>query len=206
MRPTPRPPARLKAALALALMTLCLGVLLVLLWPIHRIVLQAVALAAIFIGLGLCPPFAGWVARMPLAHRAVFFLLVLSVVAGHFSLDKRTYYPFVAWGIFSAVSEKDPVLCRELVGTTAHGKSVRLLVEQLFPSIVQFDLPPADQTKEMDDLVQALARVYNQIHPSEPVRQVDLMLLAVQLTPSSSEPRHQPSCELLQRYDISSGL
>lgn len=189
---------------ALAVITLCVGILVYLLWPIHRLVLQAVALLVFFLGFRFCPPLTRWFVRMPALHRLAFSLLLGAVVIGHFSLTTYRYYPFVAWEIFSAVSEKDSVLCRELIGTTEQGKSVRLLVEQLFPSIVQFNLPPASEDQQMEKLVHALAQAYNANHAADPVRQVDLMLMAVDLHPSSREFRTEPSCELLQRYDISS--
>jgi hypothetical protein len=205
MRPTPRPLPPLRHAAALAGLVFCAALIVCLLWPIHRIVLQAVALVVIFAAFCSCPPVKNWLTRMSAFHRTAFFVLLAAVVVGHFSLTTRKYYPFVAWGIFSAVSEKSPVLCRELIGTTAQGKSVRLLVEQLFPSIIQFDLPPVDEPQKTDDLARALAEAYNERHAADPVRQVDLMLMAVELHPSSRESRGQPSCELLQRYDISSG-
>jgi hypothetical protein len=189
---------------ALAVITLCVGVLVYLLWPIHRLVLQAVALLVFLLGFRFCPPLTRWLARMPALHRLSFFLLMGAVVVGHFSLTTYRYYPFVAWEIFSGVSEKDSVLCRELIGTTEQGRPVRLLVEQLFPSIIQFDLPPAGEDQKIEKLVHVLARAYNAHHPSDPVSHVDLMLMAVDLHPSPGESRPEPSCELLQRYEISS--
>jgi len=201
MRP---PPFSLQTGLSLAVIALCVAVLTCYLWPIHGVIFQIYALAALFLALRYCPPVARWLERMPGPHRAVLILLIAGVVAGHFTLSTRKYYPFIAWDIFAAVSEKDPVFCRELIGTTADGKSVRLRVEQLFPSIVQFDLPPADQPEKMDTLVHALAKAYNERHTSNPLRQVDLMLMAVELHPPPGESRDQPSCELLQHYDVSS--
>jgi hypothetical protein len=56
----------------------------------------------------------------------------------------------------------------------------------------------------MEPLVQSMARVYNEHHGGDPVRQVDLMIMAVQLHPPASESRALPSCELLKHYAISS--
>jgi hypothetical protein len=101
------------------------------------------------------------------------------------------------------------VTCRQFLATTASGKKVRLLAEQLFPSIVQIDemenlddpryFPP-DTT---DRLALALAKAYNDRHADDPVRQVDLVVLAVQLHPPATESRALPSCELLKHYEIS---
>jgi hypothetical protein len=203
MSPSP-PRIPLRAGLAMAVIVLCMAILTCLLWPIRGIVLQIYALAALFLGFRHCPPIPRLLERMPAYHRSVFFLLLAGVVIGHFTLSTRRYFPFVAWDIFAAVSEKSPVSCRELIGTTAEGKSVRLLVEQLFPSIIQFDLPPDDQPEKMESLVHALAKAYNERHAADPLRRVDLMLMAVELHPPPLERRDQPSCELLQRYDISS--
>jgi hypothetical protein len=160
---------------------------------------QAYLLIVILVAFRHWPPLARWVEGMPTGHRAVFFAMVLGMIAGHFSLNGRTYFPFVAWEIFPFVREEDPVSCREFVATTANGKSVRLLAEQLFPSIVQFNPPVDNDSAAMTDLVHALAKVYNQQHADDPVRRVDLVRVAVQL-------HHPvpPSCEYLKSYAISS--
>ena len=204
MRPSPSPPSPLQAAVATAVMVLSIAVVTYHFWQIRGILLQVYALAALFLAFRYCPPVANWIKRMPVPHRAIFFLLLAAIIAGHLREDKRTYYPFVTWDIFATVSERDPVECRELIGTTTGGKSVRLLAEQLFPSITQFDLPPRDQPEKMEHLVHAMAKVYNARHAIDPLQHVDLMLMAVELHPPSDRSLHQPSCELLQRYDISS--
>jgi hypothetical protein len=164
-----------------------------------RIAAEAFLLAAILIALRHGTPIGRWIGTMPAAHRVVFFTLIVGMIAGHFTLNGRTYFPFVAWEIFPFAREEDPVSCPQFLATTASGKSVRLLVEQLFPSIVQFN-PPADKdSSAMTDLVHALAKVYNQHHADDPVRRVDLVLISV--------PLHHPtppSCEYLKHYAISS--
>ena len=186
------------------MIAVCLATLTYYLWPIHGLLFEVYALTGLFIAFRAAPPVKRWLAGLPPLHRGIFYVLLAVVVAGHLRSDKRTYFPFVAWDIFSAVSEQDTVSCRELIGTTVSGKSVRLLVEQLFPSIVQFDLPPQNEPEQMAHLVTALARAYNARHTADPVRQVDLVRMAVQLH-SPSRPSHRPpSCQFLQRYDISS--
>jgi hypothetical protein len=154
------------------------------------------------------PPMIRWVTSMPAAHRVVFGVLIGAMILGHYTLNGRTYFPYVVWEIFPFVREDDPVECREFIATTESGRKVRLLVEQLFPSIVQFN-PPLDAEGNplpaMEPLIRAMAKVYNAHHAADPVRHVDLMIMAVKLHPSASESRVLPSCELLKRYDISSG-
>jgi hypothetical protein len=91
------------------------------------------------------------------------------------------------------------------MATTAGGKSVRLLVEQLFPSIVQFNPPDDNNSIAMTRLVDALAKAYDRQHPADPVRRVDLVQLSVKLHPSADQSDHSPTCELLKSYDVSSG-
>jgi hypothetical protein len=157
------------------------------------------------IALRPAPPVARWLAATPVAHRFIVYALLLAVVAGHFTLSTRRFFPFVAWDIFSSVSEQETVFCRELIGTTASQKKVRLLAEQLYPSIIQFDLPPSTQSAKLDRLVAAMAKTYDAQHAADPLREVDLMLMAVKLHQPPGQPRSQPSCELLQRFDLSPG-
>ena len=72
-----------------------------------------------------------------------------------------------------------------------------------FPSIVQFDLPAHDEPLKMERLVTVLAAEYNRHHAADPVREVDLMMMAVKLHLPPGQLRSQPSCELLQRFDLS---
>jgi hypothetical protein len=168
---------------------------------------QALLLILILRAFCYWPPMVRLVASMPVPHRVVFGLLLGAMMLGHYTLNSRAYFPYVAWEIFPFVREDDPVTCREFIATTASGRKVRLLVEQLFPSIVQFN-PPLDREGNplpaMEPLVQALARAYNGRHADDPVRHVDLMVMAVKLHPPAAESRAQPSCELLRPYDISS--
>ena len=189
---------------ALGVLVGCLALLTWFTWPIHRYVFQVYAVVALLIAMGTVPPIARHLAVMPLAHRGILYLLIVAVVAGHFTLQQKRFFPFVVWDIFAAVGKQETVFCRELIGTTASQKKVRLLVEQLYPSIVQFDLPPRDQPGNLDLLVSAMARNYNARHPADPLREIDLMLMAVKLHPPPGQIR-QPSCELLQRFDLSPG-
>jgi len=150
------------------------------------------------------PPMVRWVTSMPVPHRAVFALLIGGMVLGHYTLNGRTYFPFVVWEIFPFVHEDDPVTCREFIATTASGAKVRLLVEQLFPSIVQVNPLDSYSPEATEHLARALAKIYNERHTDDPVRQVELMVMAVKLHPPANESRAQPSCELLKRYNISS--
>jgi hypothetical protein len=148
---------------------------------------------------------------MPAAHRVIFGLLIGAMILGHYTLNGRTFFPFVVWEIFPFVHEGDPVTCREYIATTAGGTKVRLLVEQQFPSIVQVD--PLDALDDpnlyppgtTEQLARALARAYNERHAADPVQQVDLFVMAVPLHPPAGETRTQPSCELLKHFDLSSG-
>jgi hypothetical protein len=200
---TPPARAQLATVAAIVVIVICFAVLTIYFWPIWRYVLQLYAVAGVLIALRAAPPVARWIPSLPLAHRTIFYLLLAAVVAGHFTLQQKKYYPFVVWDIFAAVSEQETVFCRELVGTTATGKQVRLLVEQLFPSIIQFDLPPDTEPEAMNRLVAALTRQYNAHHADDPVREVDLMLMAVKLHLPPGQTRSQPSCELLQRFELS---
>ncbi len=153
------------------------------------------------------PPMVRWVTSMPVFHRTMLALLVGSMILGHYTLNSRAYYPYVSWFIFSTVREDDPVTCREFIATTASGQKVRLLVEQLFPSIVQIyplDDPTQYSPAQLDELAHAMATAYNQHHADDPVHRVDLVVMAVKLHPPAAESRAQPSCQLLNRYDISS--
>jgi hypothetical protein len=202
---TPPDRASLLPAVSIAVIVTCLAALTWELWPIHGLVFQVCALMALLAAFRACPPIARWLAGTPIAHRAVCYVLLAAVAAGHFSLSTRRWYPFVAWDIFSSVSEQETVFCRELIGTTESQKQVRLLVEQLYPSIIQFDLPLSDQPANLDLLVAAMAKTYDAGHPADPLRHIDLMLMAVKLHPPLTQTRSQPSCELLQRFDLSSG-
>jgi hypothetical protein len=171
-----------------------------------RVTGQALLLMMILRAFCYWPPMGRWAAAMPVPHRVVFGLILAGMVLGHYTFNTRRYFPFVAWEIFPFVSAHDPVTCRQFLATTASGKKVRLLAEQLFPSIVQIenlDDPryfPPDTT---DRLALALAKAYNDRHADDPVRQVDLVVLAVQLHPPATESRALPSCELLKHYEIS---
>ena len=202
-----RAPSRLHPAIVVAIIGLCIALII---WMVSfavplKLAGQAYLLIVILLAYRYWPPMIRWVASMPVAHRAVFGLLVGGMVLGHYTLNGRTYFPFVVWEIFPFVHEDDPVTCREFIATTASGAKVRLLVEQLFPSIVQVNPLDSYSPEATEHLARALAKIYNERHTDDPVRQVELMVMAVKLHPPANESRAQPSCELLQRYDISSG-
>ncbi len=154
------------------------------------------------------PPFAAWLKAMPVAHRIVFGVLVGGMFLGHFTWNGRTYFPFVVWEIFPHAEARTTVTAHEFIGQTASGRKVRLLAEQLFPSIVQIDrVEDLDQgygEGTTEALAVALARMYDAQHAADPLREVDLMEMAVNLHPPAGESRNEPSCELLKSYDVSS--
>ena len=202
-----RAPSRLHPAIVVALIGLCIALII---WLVsHAVPLklagQAYLIIIILLAFRYWPPMIRWVVSMPVPHRVVFGVLIGSMVLGHYTLNGRTYFPYVAWEIFPFAHENDPVTCREFIATTESGNKVRLLVEQLFPSIVQVHPLEIYSPETTERLARALAKVYNAHHAGDPVRQVDLFVMAVQLHPPASESRAQPSCELLKHYDISSG-
>ena len=217
MTTSPRAPSRLHPAIAGVIIALIAALFIWLLsfspWKVVPFALagQAYVLIAILLAFRYWPPMIRWVTSMSVPHRAVFGVLIGSMILGHYTLNGRTYFPYVVWEIFPFVNERDPVTCREFIATTESGARVRLLAEQLFPSIVQIDpLDALDNPRlyppgATERLARALARVYNEHHTGDPVRRVDLFVMAVKLHPPASESRAQPSCELLKRYDISSG-
>lgn len=166
---------------------------------------QALLLIIILRAFCYWPPMVRWVTSMPIPHRVVLILLVGSMILGHYTLSGRTFFPYVSWEIFPFVREDNPVTCREFVATTESGHKKRLLVEQLFPSIVQVYPLESYPPDAIDRLAHVLAKAYNAHHADDPVWRVDLMELAVQLHPPANESRAHPSCELIQRYDVSSG-
>jgi len=191
--------------LAVALLLACLIGFTWYFWPIRELLFELYAIAIGLVTFLSLPPIFQWLGELPRLHCLIVFLLFAAVVRGHFTFSTRTYFPFVAWNIFAAVSNQETVFCRELIGTTASQKKVRLLVEQLYPSIVQFDLPPSGQSANLDLLVSAMARTYNAHHANDPLREVDLMLMAVKLHPPPGQTHRQPSCEFLQHFDLSPG-
>jgi hypothetical protein len=202
-----RATSRLHPAIAFAIIGLCLALIL---WMVSFVVPlklagQAYLLLVLLLAFRYWPPMIRWVASMPVVHRIVFGVLIGGMVLGHYTLNGRTYFPFVVWEIFPFVHEDDPVTCREFIATTADGAKVRLLAEQLFPSIVQIDPLDSYTPEATEHLARALAKVYNEHHADNPVRHVDLFVMAVKLHPPANESRNRPSCELLKRYDISSG-
>jgi len=198
-----RAPLRLHPAITAIVICLCLTLTV---WKISfivplRVAGQAYLVIIVLLAFRYWPPMVRWIARMPIPHRIIFALLIGGMIVGHFTLSTHKFFPFVAWEIFPAVREEDPVTCREYIATTANGKSIRLLVEQLVPSIVQFDIPK--DPAAIEHLAHVLAKIYNQKHADDPIQRVDLMVMAVNLHPSSDESRLEPSCELLKHYDIS---
>ena len=207
-----RPPSRVHPALAVTIIALCIAAIIYMVSfavPL-KLAGQAYLTLILLFAFRYWPPMIRLVKSMPIPHRVVFTLLIGGMIMGHYSINGRSFYPFIAWEIFPFVHEDNPVTCREFIATTQDGAKVRLLTEQLFPSIVQIDpLSALDDPNcyapgTTEKLARALAKAYNGHHPENPVWRVDLMELAVQLHPPSGESRTQPSCELLKRYDISS--
>ncbi len=213
MTQAPRAPSRIHPVVAGAIIAVCIAAIVYMISfaiPL-KLAGQAYLLLIILLAYRYWPPMIRLVTSMPVAHRIVFGALIGSMILGHYTLNGRTYFPFVTWEIFPFVHEDDPVTCREFIGTPNEGPKVRLLVEQLFPSIVQIDpidalddpsyYPPGTTEK----LARALAKAYNERHPANPIWRVELMELAVKLHPPAGESRTLPSCELLKQYDVSSG-
>ena len=190
---------KIHPAAATGIIVLCLFILGFFLWPIRGVAGQIFFLGIVFLLFRYSPPMMRWLMGISLAHRLVFGALLTAVVVGHFTIDNRRYFPFVTWEIFPRVREENPVTCRELLAVTRQGKKVRLLAEQLFPSIVQFNLPD-DNSPPMRDLVGALVREYNRLHPDDQAKSVDLLRVAVPLRSTQGAP----SCEFLKRFDLSS--
>ena len=206
MNRTSRIPLRVHPAVAIAVILFCVGLLFWLFRPIHQLVVEIGAIIIVILAFRYWPPMIRWFSGMPMMHRVIFALLLGAMLLGHLSFKGRDYFPFVSWEIFSISRGDDPVSCREFIGLTGEepGGSHRLLVEQLFPSIVQFN-PPADNgSPAMTHLISALAKAYDQQHPGDPVRRVDLVQFSVKLHPSADESDHSPTCELLKSYDVSS--
>jgi hypothetical protein len=193
------PPISLAACALITVLVSCV-------WRLSPLAVTGQAFLLIVILRAFCywPPMIRWVASMPVPHRAVFGVLIAGMVLGHYRIDSHTYFPFITWEIFPHTHEDDPVTCREFIATTESGDKVRLLVEQLFPSIVQVNPLDGYPPEATEHLARTLAKVYNERHAGDPVRQVDLFVMAVELHPPAGESRAQPSCELLQQYDISS--
>jgi hypothetical protein len=178
-------------------------------YPLTPVTVAVQALLVIVVLRSFCyaPQLTRWAAGMPMPHRIVLGLLIGGMILGHFTFDNRRFFPFVAWEIFPVVRENDPVVCPEMIATTADGKKVRLLVEQIFPSIVQVDAldnPAHYPPDRLEELVRATAKMYDELHPDDPIRHIDLMSMAVRLHPPENELRTLPSCTLLKRYEISS--
>src|ERR1700683_3485053 len=137
---TPAPASsRLHQAIVIGIIALAIGLII---WMVSfaiplKLAGQAYLLIIILLAYRYWPPMIRWAASMPMPHRIVFGLLLGGMILGHYTLNGRTYFPFVVWEIFPFVHEDDPVTCRQFIATTASGAKVRLLVEQLVPSIVQ---------------------------------------------------------------------
>jgi|HubBroStandDraft_2_1064218.scaffolds.fasta_scaffold143002_2 hypothetical protein len=189
----------------ISLVAIVLMVLLVsFVWPIlpFRLTGQALMLAVLVRAFVGWPPMQRWAGAMPVPHRIVPAVLLFGMVAGHFTLQTHRFFPFMVWEIFTTAHESDPVTCREFIATTADGKAKRLLVEQIFPSIVQFNPPADNDSAAMTDLVAAMARVYNEHHADNPVQKIDLVLQSVPLHPAANEAF--PPCEQIKSFPISS--
>ena len=205
---TPAPASsRLHQAIVIGIIALAIGLII---WMVSfaiplKLAGQAYLLIIILLAYRYWPPMIRWAASMPMPHRIVFGLLLGGMILGHYTLNGRTYFPFVVWEIFPFVHEDDPVTCRQFIATTASGAKVRLLVEQLVPSIVQINPLDSYSPEATEHLARALAKMYNERHADDPVRRVELLVMAIKLHPPANESRAQPSCELLKQYDISSG-
>jgi hypothetical protein len=98
---------------------------------------------------------------MSWVHRIVVAALFGCVIWGHFD-RQNVYFPFVTWQLFSDTRQDDPVVEDEFIGTTRSGKSVRLLVEQLFPSVTWFQIPTDPEIRSR--LAGVLAERFNSLN------------------------------------------
>lgn len=209
-RPTPRLSLAVSAALFVTLLAFFIWLISFSPYRVFPFFIagQAYLVIALIFAFRYWPPITRCFRFMPVPHRLVFGVLAGSLILGHLTMRSTAYFPFISWGIFSWSREDDPVICPEFLATTKSGREVRLLVEQQFPSIVQ--VWPVNGHRYtpalVDHLAAALAKSYNSRHPDDPVRQVDLMLMSVKLTPDPGTSQLQPSCQLQKRYDFSSGL
>jgi hypothetical protein len=120
---------------------------------------------------------------MSWTHRLVVVALLGGIIWGHF--DRRNdYFPFVTWQLFSDARQDDPVVEDEFIGTTRDGKSVRLLVEQLFPSVTWFQIPTDSVVRS--HLARVLAERFNSSH-ADPVERIDLVRASAKLRPALHE-------------------
>ncbi len=169
MNQAARPPLRLPPAIPIAVIALCVGYLVYAFFPIFKLAGQWFAVIAVILAFRYWPPMFRWVKSMPAPHRAFFALILAAMVLGHLTVRDRTWYPFIPWAIFPTIREEDPVKCPEFIATTASGQKVRLIVEQLFPSIVQIN-PLGDPAyfapAAYDHLASVLAKAYDQQGPT----------------------------------------
>ncbi len=160
----------------------------------------------IALAIGFLPPVFRLIKQMSPAHLVVMILCVGSFLVGHLWISSRATFPIMSWYIFTGPNDFDEVRCREMFGVFKDGKEKRLLVEQIFPSIVQFNLPidsvDGKRSPSMPRIIFAIGAEYNRLHPDNPVIRVDLRELVVPVRPSS--PEQKPSWTSLESYTISS--
>src|SRR5882762_8606079 len=70
-----------------------------------RVTGQALLLILVLRAFCHWPPMVRWVGGMPIPHRVVFALVIGGMILGHYTLNARTYFPFVAWEIFPFANE-----------------------------------------------------------------------------------------------------
>src|SRR5450432_2312513 len=61
---------------------------------------QAFLIVLIVRAFAVWPPMVRLVTSMPIVHRVVFGALIACMIAGHYTFDGRTYFPYVTWEIF----------------------------------------------------------------------------------------------------------
>lgn len=199
------PRFKLPPAVSVVIILAALGTLLWFFTPILRIAGQWFVVIGVVLAFRYWPPMFTWVRGMPGVHRTVFSVLLAAMILGHLTLRHAEWYPFEDWKIFPMAEHAGDrtVHAREFIATTQSGREIRLITEQLFPSIIQIrrldDFPPELASR----LAQSLAREYNRRHPADPVREVKLVAVSIPLHPDAGAP-FPPPWQLLQSYDVSS--
>src|SRR5271155_1810219 len=108
-----RAPFHLHPAIVFAIIGCCIALII---WLVSfavplKLAGQAYLLIIILLAFRYWPPMIRWIASMPVPHRVVFGVLIGCMILGHYTLNGRTYFPYVTWEIFPFVNERDPITC-----------------------------------------------------------------------------------------------
>ncbi len=147
------------------------------------------------------PPISRHLSKIPMPHAVVTVLVMALLIGGHFTNNNFKYFPIMAWAIFPYSFDLADVKCGEMIGIHADKTETRLLVEQIIPSIVQFDLPRDLNDPRMPATIQAIAHEYNLLHPANPVVTVEIREFSVPIRP---QPGEKPTWTTLTSFTVSS--